>query len=184
MEQPHASAAGLSDSALYRDASMSKLEMFVEKAKLLVEERTSLGSSTADKRRKAAIDEELPDIRANIEALRLCIDGTDYLRARRDGLSGGARTGEAAAAASVPLQQQSDKPKSFKMPESKLFPPWTTSSRTEPLDLRRWFRSAARVCQTHRLEERDWGRAIALLIPSGHHQDWLYRCMEKKPRAG
>ena len=76
----------LSDSALYRDASMSKLEMFVEKAKLLVEERTSLGSSTADKRRKAAIDEELPDIRANIEALRLCIDGTDYLRARRDGL--------------------------------------------------------------------------------------------------
>ena len=78
MEQTHASEAGLSDSALYRDASMAKLEMFLEKAKLLVEERTSLGSSTTDKRRKAAIDEELPDIRANIEALRLCIDGTGW----------------------------------------------------------------------------------------------------------
>ncbi len=64
MEQTHASEAGLSDSALYRDASMAKLEMFLEKAKLLVEERISLGSSTTDKRRKAAIDEELPDIRA------------------------------------------------------------------------------------------------------------------------
>jgi hypothetical protein len=51
MEQTHASEAGLSDSALYRDASMAKLEMFLEKAKLLVEERISLGSSTTDKRR-------------------------------------------------------------------------------------------------------------------------------------
>ena len=45
---------------------------------------------------------------------------------------------------------------------------------------------AERVCHANppRLEERDWGRTIALIIPSGHHQDWLYRWMEKKPRAG
>ncbi len=43
---------------------------------------------------------------------------------------------------------------------------------------------AERVCQTHRLEMRDWGRAVALILPSGHHQDWLYRWMAKKPDAG
>ena len=43
---------------------------------------------------------------------------------------------------------------------------------------------AKRVCQTHRLEMRDWGRAVALILPSGHHQDWLYRWMEEKPTAG
>ncbi len=64
-------------------------------------------------------------------------DGTEYLRARRDGLSGRARTSEAAAATSVPLQQQPDKSKAFKMPDSKLFPAWASAGRSEPLDLRR-----------------------------------------------
>ena len=73
----------------------------------------------------------------------------------------------------MPLQQQPDKSKAFKMPDSKLFPPWATTGRTEPLDLRRWFLGAARVCHTHRLEEVEWGRAVALIIPSGVHQDWL-----------
>ena len=36
-----------------------------------------------------------------------------------------------------PLQQQPDKTKAFKMPDSKLFPSWTSAGRTEPLDLRR-----------------------------------------------
>ncbi len=80
------------DAASYRDASMRQLEMFLDKAKRLAEERISLGNATQEKRRKAAIDEELPDIRANVEALRLCIDGTECLRARREGVSGGART--------------------------------------------------------------------------------------------
>ncbi len=94
------------DAASDRDASMRQLEMYVDKAKRLAEERISLGNGTSDKRRKAAIDEELPDIRANVEALRLCIDGTEYLevRARREGVRGGARTIEAAAATSVPRQ--------------------------------------------------------------------------------
>jgi hypothetical protein len=97
------------DAAIYRDASMRLLEMFLDKAKGLADERISLGNSTQEKKRKAAIGEELADIRANIEALRLCIDGTEYLRARREGVSGGARTIEAAAATSVPRQQQPDK---------------------------------------------------------------------------
>jgi hypothetical protein len=49
--------------------------------------------------------------------------------------------------------------------------------------MRRWFLGAARVCQTHRLEELEWGRAIALIIPSGVHQDWIYRYMEKNSTA-
>jgi hypothetical protein len=161
------------DAASYRDASMRLLEKFLDKAKRLVDERISLGTSTQEKRRKAAIDEDLPDIRANVEALRLCIDGTEYLRARRDGVSGGARTIEAAAATSVPRQQQPDRSKAFKMPETKLFPPWSTTGRSEPLDLRRWFLGAERVMQTHRLEMSEWGRAIALILPTGVHQDWL-----------
>ena len=153
MAEPLESASNR-DAASYRDASMRLLEKFLEKAKLLVEERISLGSSTQDKRRKAAIDEELPNIRANVEALRLCIDGTEYLRARRDGLSGGARTSETAAATSVPLQQQPDKTKIFKMPDSKLFPQWSTTGRSEPLDLRRWFLGAERVCRSYHLDCR------------------------------
>ena len=153
MAEPLESASDR-DAANFRDASMRQLEMYVDKAKRLAEERISLGNGTSDKRRKAAIDEELPDIRANVEALRLCIDGTEYLRARREGVRGGARTIEAAAATSVPRQQQPDKAKSFKMimPDSKLFPQWSVGGRSEPLDQRRWFLSAERVCQTHRLE--------------------------------
>jgi len=70
MEQAPASEAGLSDSAAcrdaasYRDASIAKLERFLEEAKLLAEERISLGSSSADKRRKAAIDEKLQSVRS------------------------------------------------------------------------------------------------------------------------
>ena len=31
---------------------------------------------------------------------------------------------------------------------------------------------------------RDWGRAVALILPSGHHQDWLYRWMDENKGAG
>jgi hypothetical protein len=183
MAEPLESASDR-DAANFRDASMRQLEMYVDKAKRLAEERISLGNGTSDKRRKAAIDEELPDIRANVEALRLCIDGTEYLRARREGVRGGARTIEAAAATSVPRQPQPVKAKSFKMPDPKLFPPWSVGGRGEPLDLRRWFLSAERVCQTHRLKMCDWGRAVALILPSGHHQDWIYRWMDEHTDAG
>ena len=183
MAEPLESASDR-DAANSRDASMRLLEMLLKTAKQLTDERISLGNAKEEKRRKATIDEELPDIRANIEALRLCIDGAEYLRARREGVHGGARTIEAAAATSVPRLQQPDKAKSFKMPDTKLFPPWAVGGRSEPLDLRRWFLGAERVCQTHRLEMQDWGRAVALIIPSGHHQDWLYRWMAEKPDAG
>ena len=57
MEQVIAAEAGPSDSATYRDASIAKLEMFLEEAKSLTSERLALGTSTADKRRKEAITE-------------------------------------------------------------------------------------------------------------------------------
>ena len=182
MAEPLESASDR-DAANYRDASMRQLEMYVDKAKRLAEERISLGNGTSDKRRKAAIDEELPDIRANVEALRLCIDGTEYLRARREGVRGGARTIEAAAATSVPRQPQPVKAKSFKMPDPKLFPQWSVGGRGEPLDLRRWFLGVERVLQTLRIEVSEWGRVVALILPSGVHQDWLYRYMEENTDA-
>jgi hypothetical protein len=70
------------------------------------------------------------------------------------------------------------------MPEPKLFPPWSTTGRSEPLDLRRWFLGAERVLQTHRIEVSEWGRVIALILPSGVHQDWLYRYLEDNTGAG
>jgi len=94
------------------------------------------------------------------------------------------RTGEAAAAAPGPLQQQPEKAKGFKMPDPKLFPQWSVGGRGEPLDLRRWFLGVERVLQTLRIEVSEWGRVVALILPSGTHQDWLYRYLEKNTGAG
>jgi hypothetical protein len=179
----NASEAGPSAYATHRAASLLQLERYVAEATALSAERQSLGKSAADKKRRDAIDEDLADIRGNSDALRLCLDIEKDLRARRDEAVP-LRTGEAAAAAPVPRQQQPDKSKGFKMPEPKLFPPWSTMGRSEPLDLRRWFLGAERVCQTHRLEMSEWGRAIALILPTGVHQDWLYRYLETNTDAG
>ena len=106
------------DAASDRDASMRQLEKFTTEAKALTAERLSLKTRSADKQRRAEIDEELEVIRGNSEALRLCLDMETDLRARRyDRVT--LRT-ETAAAASVPLQQQPVKAKGFKMPDVKL----------------------------------------------------------------
>ena len=125
-------SAYYSDAAITRDASMRQLEKFTTEAKALTAERLSLKARPADKKRRAEIDEELEVIRGNSEALRLCLDMETDLRARRyDRVT--LRT-ETAAAASVPLQQQPDKSKAFKMPDSKLFPLWSTTGRSDPLE--------------------------------------------------
>jgi hypothetical protein len=181
MEPINAPEAGPAAYAAYRDASLNQLEGFMAEARTLTAERLALSNSATERKRKEEIAVRLADFRGNLDAIRFCLDGEEYLRTRRNGVEvtvPSARTGEAAAAAPEPLQQQPDKPKAFKMPDSKLFPPWTTTGRTEPLDLRRWFLGAARVCRTHQLEELEWGRTVALIIPSGLHQDWLYRYME------
>ena len=61
-------------------------------------------STTQEKRRKAAIDEELPDIRANGCRGPAIVHRWHRVPSReaREGVSGGARTIEAAAATSVP----------------------------------------------------------------------------------
>ena len=106
-------SAPYSDAAITRDDSMLRLEKFATEAKALTAERLSLGTRTADKKRRMEIDEELQVIRGNSEALRLCLDMETDLRARRyDRVT--LRT-ETAAAASVPLQQQPVKAKSFKI---------------------------------------------------------------------
>ncbi len=126
-------AAPYSDAAITREDSMLRLEKFTTEAKALTAERLSLGTRTADRKRRAEIDEELQVLRGNSEALRLCLDMESDLRARRyDRVT--LRT-VTATAASVPLQQQPVKSKAFKMPETKLFPPWSTTGRSEPLDL-------------------------------------------------
>jgi hypothetical protein len=52
-----------SDAAISRDASMLQLETFTTEAKALTAERLSLETRTADKKRRAEIDEELQVIR-------------------------------------------------------------------------------------------------------------------------
>ena len=131
-------SAPYSDAAITRDDSMLRLEKFATEAKALTAERLSLGTRTADKKRRMEIDEALQILRGNSEALRVCLDlEAEYLRARRNDRV--ALRTETVAAASVPLPQQPVKAKGFKMPEVKLFPPWSTMGRSEPLDLRRWF---------------------------------------------
>jgi hypothetical protein len=172
------------DAASDRDASMRQLEKFTTEAKALTAERLSLKTRSADKQRRAEIDEELEIIRGNSEALRVCLAlEAEYLRARHSA-SVTVRTGEAAAAAPVPLQQQPAKAQGFKVPDTKLFPQWSVGGRDEPLDLRRWFLGAERVLQTLRIEVSEWGRVVALILPSGAHQDWLYRYMEENTGAG
>jgi hypothetical protein len=163
---------------------MRQLEKFTTEAKALTAERLSLKTRAADKQRRAEIDEELEIIRGNSEALRVCLAlEAEYLRARHsDKVT--VRTGEAAAAAPVPLQQQPAKAQGFKVPDTKLFPQWSVGGRDEPLDLRRWFLGVERVLQTLRIEVSEWGRVVALILPSGTHQDWLYRYLEKNPGAG
>ena len=187
MEPINAPEAGPTAYAAYRDASLSQLEGFMAEAKALTTERIALGNTATERKRKEAIAERLGDLKDYIDAIRLCLDGEDYIRTRRAGVAvtlPSARTGEAAAAAPVPRQQQPDKSTSFKMPDPKLFPQWSVGGRSEPLDLRRWFLGAERVCQTHRLEVSEWGRVIALILPTGVHQDWLYRYLEANTGAG
>ena len=186
MEAIVANDARPSADVVFRDAYMGQLEAFTAEARELTTERISLGNSASERQRKAAITERLGDLKGNMDAIRLCLDGADYIRARRDGVAvplPSARSAEAAAGATVPLQQQPAKTQAFKMPDPKLFPQWAVGGRGEPLDLRRWFLGAARVCRTHQLEEHEWGRAVALIIPSGSHQDWLYRYMEDNSRV-
>ncbi len=186
IEPINAPEAGPTAYAAYRDASLSQLEGFMAEAKALTIERIALGNTATERKRKEAIAERLGDLKDYIDAIRLCLDGDDYIRTRRAGVAvtlPSARTGEAAAAAPVPRQQQPDK-SSFKMPDPKLFPPWSVGGRGEPLDLRRWFLGAERVCQTHRIEVSEWGRVCALILPSGVHQDWLYRWMDENKGAG
>ena len=67
-------SAPYSDAAITRDDSMLRLEKFTTETKTLTAERLSLGTRTADRKRRAEIDEELQVIRGNSEALRLCLD--------------------------------------------------------------------------------------------------------------
>ena len=60
-----------------------------------------------------------------------------------------------------------------------LFPAWASAGRSKPLDLRRWFLGAERVCRSYYLDEHDWGRAVALVLPAGAHQEWLWRYIER-----
>ena len=137
------------DAASNRDASLRQLEKINAMAAALTAERLKLGNTKSDKTRRQELDEEFEVLRSNAEHLRWCIEGDDYLRAKRDSASGGARKDEAAAATPVPRQQQPDKPQGFKMPEPTLFPPWSTTGRDAPLDLRRWFLGAERVCRSN-----------------------------------
>ena len=56
-------SASYSDAAITRDDSMLRLEKFATEAKALTAERLSLGTRTADKKRRMEIDEALQILR-------------------------------------------------------------------------------------------------------------------------
>ncbi len=35
------------------------------------------------------------------------------------------------------------------------------------------------MCRSYHLDEQDWGRAVALVLPTGAHQEWLWRYIER-----
>ena len=67
-------SASYSDAAITREDSMLRLEKFATEAKALTAERLSLGTRTADKKRRMEIDEALQILRGDSEALRVCLD--------------------------------------------------------------------------------------------------------------
>ncbi len=103
---------------------LGQLEAFMAEARVLTAERVSLGDTKPERQRKAAFTERVADLKGNMDAIQLCLDGADYIRAKRDGMVvplPSTRPAEAAACATVPLQQQ-PKTKAFKMPDPKSFP--------------------------------------------------------------
>jgi hypothetical protein len=94
----NAPEAGPTAYAAYRDASLSQLEGFMAEARALTTERIALGNTATERKRKEAIAERLGDLKGHLDAIRLCLDGEDYIRARRDGMAipvPSAHTGEA-----------------------------------------------------------------------------------------
>ena len=83
----NAPEAGPTAYAASRDASLSQLEGFTAEARALNAERIALGNSAAERKRKEAIAERLGDLKDYIDAIRICLDGDDYIRTRRAGVA-------------------------------------------------------------------------------------------------
>ena len=79
MEPINAPEAGPTAYAAYRDASLSQLEGFTAEARALTTERIALGNTATERKRKEAIAERLADLKDYIDAIRICLDGDDYI---------------------------------------------------------------------------------------------------------
>jgi hypothetical protein len=107
-------------------------------ARVLTAERISLGNSVTasgsarqQSPRGWATSKAtwMPSAFASTARITFALDATAW----RSHCPAHARQIEAAAEATVPLQQQPDKPKAFKMPDPKLFPSWASAVRTDHL---------------------------------------------------
>ena len=65
--------SGLASEAARRDTYVAQLEAFMAETRVLTAERVSLGDTKTDRQRKAAITEQLADLKGNTDAIQLCI---------------------------------------------------------------------------------------------------------------
>ena len=65
--------SGLASEAALRDTYVAQLEAFMAETRVLTAERVSLGDTKTDRQRKAAITEQLADLKGNTDAIQLCI---------------------------------------------------------------------------------------------------------------
>ncbi len=145
----------------------------------LAEQYHALKKQKGDAKKREALQERLEAIEADEAVFQKRLAQIDFMIKGAAPAAAGATVSTAAATTSSQqqLQQQpATSGKAFKMPDTKLFPPWNSAGRTEPLDLRRWLLGVARVCDGHHFHETDWRTAVAFLLPSGGvHQDWAWR---------
>ena len=87
MEPINAPEAGPTAYAAYRDASLSQIAAFTAEARAITTERIALGNTSTERKRKEAIAERLGDLKDYIDAIRICLDGDDYIRTRRAGVA-------------------------------------------------------------------------------------------------
>ena len=144
-----------------------------------VNEQMALGTSKTDTKRKDALAGQLADLQEKADVIKQCLEDLDFTIRSRGTMEPPAQQQQQQRQLQQQQQQQPAKPTPFKMPSKDLFPIWASFGCHEPLNMRQWFTSVARVCRGHHhLNEKDWATVVALLLPAGIYQDWVWRFIE------
>ena len=153
----------------------ARLEVLTEEHADLLIENMSLGRKKGAAERKNVILSRIDEINEEAAALQNFLARASIVWQP----SVGAQQQQLKQQQQQQQQQQPAKPTPFKMPSKDLFPTWASFGGHEPLNMRQWFTSVARVCRGHHhLNEKDWATVVALLLPAGIYQDWVWRFIE------